>query len=103
MKVIRKAFLYGETYPRDCEKKGVGGSLGGGGGGGGLATLLLVQNNIVQSDSELFVRSVLQSKITKLLGKFMNIHGKNLFLKNYRIVRKLRICEKFGRFYQTLH
>ena len=30
------------------------------------------------------------------------IHGKNVFLKNYRIVRKLRIWEKFARFYRTL-
>ena len=30
-------------------------------------------------------------------------HGKNLFLKNYWIVRKLRIWEKIGRFYRTLH
>ena len=33
-------------------------------------------------------------------NKFVHfLHGKNLFLKNYRIVRKLRIWEKFGRFY----
>ena len=30
------------------------------------------------------------------------LHGKNVFLKNYQIVRKLRIWEKFDRFYRTL-
>ena len=31
------------------------------------------------------------------------VHGKNLFMKNYRIIWKLRIWENFGRFYRTLH
>ena len=50
-----------------------------------------------------FIWWIIEQYTVVRLMFILRVHGKILFLKNYWIVLKLRIWEKFVRFYRTLH